>query len=280
MSTIQEFLQAVKEIDTVIEQIKENKNNMEIHLKTKQTSILSADEEEVLEKEIEIISEQVQEYSAKAKDDLRAFQAETARMAEKNDNVGTIKLRETHALRMGKEFMAALREFQNLQSMFCEREKERLKESLLVVKPDATDEELEMVSNKDQGGKLLDSVYSLGSYSAKKSWNEASRREKYLDRIYKTAKSIVQMIEEVNAITHKQRASVEKISLHMTEADVHAQEATRQLESALAYEKKVKWIKRILFGILIIIIIVVVLIVFGRLIPPLWGGGSRGGNRN
>lgn len=257
---MREFLESAGEIEKNIETLRKYTNDLKRFLRIKQSTILREEEESELERKISATNDLVKEVGDKTRAQIRKNQEKTIELIKKNERKSYIAMREQRTTMHAKSLSEALKDFRNLQAEHSAREKEKLKETFMIAKPNATEEELEALEDREEGDALLASVFALGSHSAQGVLIQAKNRKKKIDEIASLINTLVSLIDEIDKMVRKQSPAVDHITVNMTSAEAHTAEANRQLESALGYQRAInRWKKILLFGLFIILVIAILI---------------------
>ncbi|OCH95042.1 t-SNARE [Obba rivulosa] len=177
---------------------------------------------------------------------------------------GQIRKQQTGLVK--QKFMEAIQNYQSVEQQFRTKYKQRLERQFKIVKPDATQEEVQAVVENDQGGQIFSqALMNSNRYGdARTAYREVQERHEDIKRIEKTLTELAQLFNDMSILVEQQdeqiniiettAASVEKdteIGLGYTE---------KAVDSARAARKK-RWICFILSLIILAIIAIVVAVV-------------------
>lgn len=272
--SMRDFLESATEINSNIKHLQSYTDELNRYILQKQNSVMDDKEEAALDKKIETVNDLFTKLCAKIKAAIRKNQSETMGMKQEGAKRGVVDMRELHTFRHSRDLSDVLRNYQTVQCDYRQREKGKLKETFLIANPQASEEDLERLTDGVHGEALLASAFALGSHSAQGILIQAKNRKKKIEKIVEMIDTLVQLIEDIDKIVRKNTHVVDQITVHMTSAEVHTTQANRELASALSYERKAMRIKRIIAVVFVLLLILFLVYVFRNQIP------SRRNNNN
>lgn len=87
------------------------------------------------------------------KNKLKAMEAENAKLKGKNE--GEFRMRSNQHGAVLKSFMDVMSRYKDVQKMYQEKYKQRMKRQFLIVKPNATETEVEKVVESGEAGQIF-----------------------------------------------------------------------------------------------------------------------------
>lgn len=259
---MRDFLKSATETNSNIKHLQSYTDELNRYILQKQNSVMDDKEEAVLDRKIETVNDLFTKLSAKIKATIKKNQSDTMHMKQEGEKKGVIEMRELHTFRHSRDLSNMLRNYQTVQCDYRQREKGKLKETFLIANPQASEEDLELLTDGVHGEALLASAFALGSHSAQGILIQAKNRKKKIEKIVEMIDTLVQLIEDIDRIVKKNTHVVDQITIHMTSAEVHTSQANRELTSALSYEIRAMRIKRIIAVVLVLLGIAFVVYVF------------------
>lgn len=246
---MKEFLNNSTLVFKNIQKLKEMTEKMEKYILLKQNSVMDDAKEEALESQIDRLDSDFDIMSESIKEEIKRCQEETNKLAKNGMSKGEIDLRNTHIFKHSKELTEAITQYRNVKCEYKNKEKEMLKKAYQIVNPKVSDSELEKLAEDKDFDSGMGTAFSLGSKSAQQIMIQAKNRKKKLEKIVDVINKLVQLIEEIDALVKNNTKVVDDIVVNMTEAEVNTAEANKQLESALIYQRRVNFIKKVFFAI-------------------------------
>ncbi|ELA42491.1 uncharacterized protein VICG_00590 [Vittaforma corneae ATCC 50505] len=243
----------IKELRKIIKEMKEC-------IRMKQTSVLTEEKELALDKKIDTLDITFDKICHAVKDAIKSTQEETNKL-EKNGELTKeeIEIRKVHTYKYYKELSDAVYSYRNLKSEYKTKEKDLLKQAFQIVNPNVSEAELDKIVECSDSEASLNTAFSLGTHSGQQMLKQAKYRRKKIDNIVENINKLVALIDEIDEMVHKNTKVVDEIVVNVTAAEMNTKQANKELESALAYQRKLNIIKRIAVGVVILIVIVLIL---------------------
>jgi t-SNARE complex subunit (syntaxin) len=253
---MESFLENSKLIFANIETLRKLVKSSQQYTSLKQTSVMTEDQEAVVDRKIEELDINFDKICGAIKDAIHAAQEETNRL-EKEDMIdkAELEMRNLHIHKFFKELKQTIFTYRNSKSDFKNKEKDLLKQAYQIVNPKANENEIEKILNEPDSDTALSSAFSLGGNSAKKMLETAKNRRKKIDRIVVIINRLVALIEEIDNMVKSNATVVDDIVINMTQSEKHTAQANKELERSLVYQRRINFIKKLalgLFGLLIL----------------------------
>jgi len=250
-----EFLNNSTIIFKNIGRLKEIIEEMEKYTLLKQNSVLDESKEAALENKIEKSDFNFNSISETIKDEIKRNQDEVDRLKKNGISKREMEIRRSHLFKQSKDLAEAIASYRNLKCEYKNKERELLQRAYQIVNPSGDKFEYREVE-KDTSSKA---VFAVGSKSSQEIIRHANNRKLKIDKIVETITKLAGMIDEIDEIVHKNSKVVDDILGNITDAEMNSAEANRELESALAYQRKVNYIKRLLLKFLIFFIFILII---------------------
>ncbi|KAF8472718.1 t-SNARE [Kalaharituber pfeilii] len=248
-----EFFREVSEIDHDIENMKRNTQNIK--------SVHNRSLQDIDTQSIEYTQEELRKLSDDASVSNRAL---STRIRILKGKVHGDPGRNAQAERVEKLYKSALIEYQKVVLEFQERVKEQIKRQYKIVKPDATEEELEQACNDGQTQLFSQAVLSgTRRGEAQSTLSAVQARHKEIQRIEQTIIELAELFQNMEQLIIEQEPMVEQIDQRGQEIQEDIAKAHTELQTAVTSarsRRRKKW-WCLLIALLIIIIIVVVVVV-------------------
>lgn len=267
---MKEFLNNSTLVFKNIHKLKEMTGKMEKYILLKQNSVMDDAKEEALENQIDRLDSDFDTVSESIKEEIKRSQEETNKLAKNGMDQREIGMRNTHIFKHSRDLTEAITQYRNIKCEYKNKEKEMLKKAYQIVNPKVSDSDLEKLSEDKDFDSSMGTAFSLGSKSAQQIMIQAKNRKQKLEKIVEVINKLVSLIEEIDALVKSNTKVVDDIVVHMTEAEVNTAEANKQLESALLYQRRVNFFKKVF--------LVIVLVFIGLVL--LWIVIRFGANRN
>lgn len=248
-----DFFTEVNEIDSDIETMKRKTQNIRsVHQRSLQDIDAQA---------IETTQEELRKLTEDASTSNRALSMKIRILKGK---VRGDPGKQAQADRVEKNYKASLIEYQKVVLDFQERVRSQIKRQVKIVKPDATEEELEAACEDGQG-QIFSQAIMTGNRrgEARSALSAVQARHKEIQRIEQTIQELAELFQNMEQLVIEQEPMVEQIDQrgHEIQADVakaHTELETA-VESAKSARRKKWWCLLICLIILIIIVVIVVI---------------------
>jgi t-SNARE complex subunit (syntaxin) len=248
------ILASIKELRKIIEEMKE-------YIRMKHTSVLSEDKEEALDKKIDLLDNKFYKICEVVRDAIKTTKEETARLYKDGEiTKEEEKMRKVHAYKYYKELSDAIYAHRNLKTEYKTKEKDLLKKTYQIVNPKATEAELDKIMESADSEGVMGIAFSTGTQSGQQMLKQAKYRRKRIDDIVENIKKLIALIEEIDELVHKESKTIDDIVVNVTAAEMNTKQANKELESALVYQRKLNFLKRI--GVVILILFFVLVLLF------------------
>jgi len=177
--------------------------------------------------------------------------------------------KQAQADRVEKNYKASLIEYQKVIVEFQERVRTQIKRQVKIVKPDATEEELEAACQDGQG-QIFSQAIMTGNRrgEARSALSAVQARHKEIQRIEQTIQELADLFQNMEQLVIEQEPMVEQIDRqgHEIQEDVGKAHVELQtaVTSARSARRKKWWCLLICLIIIIIIVVVVVVVVTNK----------------
>jgi t-SNARE complex subunit (syntaxin) len=184
-----------------------------------------------------------------------------------------MRMRRTQQTRHAKKFMEVMKKYQEMQTNYKGRYKGQLERQYLIVKPNATREELDKLTESDGAAVLTQQMFSMANRSlAKKQLDEMKERHHDILAIEKSIQELHQMFLDMALLVDQQGELIDRVGEHVEASADYTAKAAVQMEAAVSSKRRSQRCKWIMFGILLFIIIGV-----GIYLAILFGTGKSSG---
>eukprot|EP00934_Nitzschia_sp_Nitz4_P006399 Nitzschia sp. Nitz4//scaffold14_size191712//49323//50492//NITZ4_001707-RA/size191712-snap-gene-0.128-mRNA-1//1//CDS//3329536879//6389//frame0 len=176
-------------------------------------------------------------------------------------NASDIRVRENMVTTLTRKFVDEMKIYQGSQQQYKTDLKNKVKRQVLVVKPDATDEEVDAVM-KSEGGR--DALYKerilAGGVNDQIKTTYAKVAGKYQDvlTLEQSVAELHQLFLDFALLTEQQGELLDQIEFQVKQAGDYVEEANVDVHQAIEYQKSIR--KKQCWLILIVVIAVVVLL--------------------
>ncbi|KAI5180344.1 hypothetical protein NEOKW01_0648 [Nematocida sp. AWRm80] len=153
-------------------------------------------------------------------------------------------------------------DFRRVQNGFAEKQKERLKSQYLIAKPNATQEELMQLDEKEKARPLLQAIFTIGDKTAKEVIIQAEKRRSTIESILKGIADLKELSDDFVAFITSTNLDVDRINTEVKQSHLDTKIAHTVIQKNIHRRIRIKKAKRAmsLTGIIILGFIIVYLI--------------------
>ncbi|EMD38424.1 hypothetical protein CERSUDRAFT_82674 [Gelatoporia subvermispora B] len=254
------FYNEVTYIQDNIEQFRNNVNRIsELHART----LTSTDEatNQQTQALLQDLVSQTRELSNSLKQRIQAL-----------DNTPTsrpqdARIRKNQTALLRNKFLEVLQNYQQVESEYRAKYKQRVERQFRIVKPDATPEEVNAVVNDTEGGgdQVFAQALSVSSRyrEGRAAYREVQERHDEIRQIERTLEELAQMFNDMSVLISQQDESINVIQdmAGRVEADTGA--GLQQTEKAVEHARSARRKRWICFWLSVLIVCIVVAVVVG-----------------
>lgn len=187
-----------------------------------------------------------------------------SKIADAKSKAGNDSAKKAQAENSRQRFMKLIQDYRAVEANYREQNKEQAARQYKIVKPDATDAEVNEAIN-DVGGQQIFSQAILNASrrgEAKTALAEVQSRHKELQRLEKTMAELTQLFHDMEELVAEQNVAIQNVNQAVDNAQKDIElglgHTEKAKDKARAARKKKCWCYWILFIIIIIIIVVIV----------------------
>ncbi|KAG7355760.1 syntaxin [Nitzschia inconspicua] len=224
-------------------------------------------EEQKLSNMLKPLIDTTNKRAKRTKNLLGLLKEETEKLkADGSLNSSDIRVRENMITTLTKKFVDEMKIYQQTQQQYKTDIKNKVKRQVQVVKPDATDEDVDKVM-RSEGGKdaLLKQSILAGGVNDQIKTTYAKVAGKYQDvlTLEQSVAELHQMFLDFALLTEQQGELLDQIEFQVKQAGDYVEEANVDVHQAIEYQKSIRKKQCI---IIIIVVVVIVIIVFTQIL--------------
>mmetsp|Transcript_13823 Transcript_13823/g.33460 ORF Transcript_13823/g.33460 Transcript_13823/m.33460 type:complete len:302 (+) Transcript_13823:114-1019(+) len=226
-------------------------------------------EENKLSKQLKPLIDSTNKRAQRTKTLLGLLKEESEKLEkEEKLNASDLRVRKNMTTTLTRKFVDEMKVYQQAQQQYKTDIKKKVKRQVQVVKPDATDEDVERVM-KSEGGK--DALYKekilAGSVNDQIKTTYAKVAGKYQDvlTLEQSVAELHQMFLDFALLTEQQGELLDQIEFQVKQANDYVEEGNVELVEAIEYQKAIRKKQCMIIGIAVVA--VVVLLFAFRIIP-------------
>ncbi|KAI9143497.1 t-SNARE [Paraphysoderma sedebokerense] len=213
------------------------------------------------------IMEQINEHSINVRNKLKAMEASTKAFGAKNPTSSDYRVRVSQHGVLVKKFTDVMHEYNDVQSKYKLKYKQRLQKQYLIVKPDATADEVEKVANGESGPIFAQQILPTAQYmEARKALQDIQDRHQDIVKIEKSILELQQLFMDMAALVSQQGDLINQIDTNVSNAVMNTEAGVKELAAAVKTQKRTrKRMCTLIFCFIIIgIVVILALTVFKR----------------
>jgi len=201
-------------------------------------------EEQKLSKKLGPLIGTTNKSAKRTKDVLGLLKQETDKLKDEGKlNASNVRVRENMNTTLTKKFIDEMKIYQQSQQKYKTDIKKKVKRQVQVIKPDATDEEIDDVM-KSEGGR--DALYKqsilAGGVNDQIKTTYAKVAGKYQDvlTLEQSVAELHQMFLDFALLTEQQGELLDQIEFNVTQATDYVEEANVETHTAIEYQKSIR----------------------------------------
>lgn len=262
------FFKDVDEIKADIDSIRDATHRVE-EINEKAVLATTTDEENQLSTQLRPLVDQTNKKAKRAKNMLALLKEDNARLKGKDEiKASDMRIRENLCNTMTRKFIDEMKLYQSAQQKYKSDIKKKLKRQVHIVKPDATDDEIEAVM-RNEGGRdqLYRETILAGGVNDRISNAYQNVVGKYQDvlTLEQSVAELHQMFLDFAVLTEQQGELLDQIEYQVKSAADYVEDANEQVFEAINYQKKAR--KKQCCIIIIVLVLVIILLFALGVIP-------------
>jgi len=223
----------------------------------------TTDEENALSEQLRPLIDKTNKLAKRTKNLLGLLKEETEKLkGEQRLKQSDLRIRENLLSTLTRKFIDEMKLYQSSQQKYKNDIKKKVKRQVQIVKPDATDQEIEEVM-RSEGGR--DALYRqrilAGGVSDQIKTTYAKVQGKYQDvmTLESSVAELHQMFLDFALLTEQQGELLDQIEYQVKQAGDHIDDANVEMIQAVEIQKKVR--KKQCYIILIVVVVLLVIVV-------------------
>ncbi|KAI9488270.1 t-SNARE [Zychaea mexicana] len=249
------------EIDQVRKEIANVNNDIDAVERLHNTALASYNDDQwqYHARELEQLQESVRAQNATIKNRITAIERTNAQ----SNNPGESKMRRTQSENVRKRFLDTIRRYQEIESDYRHKYRQRVERQIRIVKPEATEEEVDRIMDSDQGTQVFtQSIIQAGRQGASRAvLSEVQNRHIDIKRIERTLVELHQLFQDMHMLVEQQGDVLVKIDDRAQETAGELKEGNSAVKRAVDLARSTrgkKWCCLVLVIILCVVIAILV----------------------
>ncbi|QRV78463.1 syntaxin protein [Ceratobasidium sp. AG-Ba] len=227
-------------------------------------SLTSADEE-VLRRtasELDTISTQTQNGSSEIKRRIQALEAARGKVSGRDYEAW---VQQTNVVK--SRFVAAIQEYQQTEQQYRQKSRQRMERQIRIVKPDATQEEIEAMVTSDGDAQVFSQALSSSQLlgESRAAYREVQQRHHEVKKIEKTMTELAQLFSDMSVVVAQQGDTLDAIEKNAAKVETDIEYGANDVEDAVSIARRVRRKRWIIFWIVVAILVVLAIILAATL---------------
>lgn len=262
------FFQAVEQIKNEIDSIIQATNSIE-KINEQALQATTTEKEQELSKRLKKVLDGTNKQAKAAKNLLGELKIENEKLKDSGAVTGSdLRVRENMLNTLTRKFIDEMKLYQAAQQKYKTDIQRKLKRQVKVVKPDATDEEVEEIM-KSEGGRdaLYKQTILAGGVNEEIRTVTAKVAGKYQDvkALESSVAELHQMFLDFALLVETQGELLNNIEHQVRTAADHIDEANKDVVESIEFQKKIR--KKQMWILLIVIVLIIVLLFAFNVLP-------------
>jgi len=195
---------------------------------------------------------------------LKAMDLENKEFAKRNEGASEARIRANMHGTMTRKFVDLMAEYQEIQTKYKHKYRDRVERQLRIVKPKATPDEIEQavegVSQVGAASEIFQQQFlqGPGHAAARNALADIQERHKDITRLETSIQELHQLFMDMAVLVESQGELLDQIEYTVAQSVNYTGKAVEELRSATKYQKKVR--KKMCCVIVVLLIALIVII--------------------
>ncbi|KAH6582910.1 hypothetical protein BASA50_006567 [Batrachochytrium salamandrivorans] len=230
-------------------------------------NVISEQQNAQIAKELDATMDKTNRVSGEIRNKLKDIDAENKSQQKKDPSSNDVKIRISQHGVLTRNFLEVMMEYKKTQETYQDKYKDRMHRQCLVVKPNATNQEIEQMMDGEKSQMFAKQIVNTGQrQEARKALEDIQSKHKDVVKIEKSILELQQLFIDMAVLVASQGEIIDQIAVHIDNAANDTEQGTQSLAQATKLQKKSR--KKMC----IIIIFIVVGVVLVVAIPSLLKG--------
>jgi len=246
------FFDQVKDIEEIIKNIQDNVVEIEaIHSRNLSNSTTQQAQEN--HRRLERITDKTSALMQDARKRIKAMDAQNRKMPPSSD----LQIRKQRQAALAKKLVDSATDFQNVQVKYKGKYKQRMEREYRIVKPNATQQEIEAAVENPRGPIFAQEVISSQVGSARRALEEVQDRHEEIKKIERSIEELFQLFQDMQVLLDTQQDVISTIDTHVEQATAYVEQGSQQMSKAIIHRRNAR--RRSMYICLCCILILVIL---------------------
>jgi len=188
---------------------------------------------------------------------LKEMDTENKKMTAKEKGSAQYRIKTNMHGTLTRKFLELMAEYQEVQTKFKNKFRERVERQYRIVKPEATQDEIEEALDSGNTQVFAKEILNQRHSQAKDALNYIENRHKDILRLEQSIKELHQMFLDMALLVDAQGELIDQIEYNVNQAAAYTKDAVKHLRDANKYQKKSRKKMCCIVGILLIVLFVI-----------------------
>ncbi|KAI9010134.1 t-SNARE [Hyaloraphidium curvatum] len=252
-----EFLQEIDALKSGIDQIRAYIGNLEQCHASSLTNV-STDEANRNHQMIDALTNEINRGLQYVQVRLKTLDQVTKNMPKTPE----YSMRKSQQSAVAKKLTEVARYYNEVQSKYKQKYRERMERQYRIVRPEATPEQIETALDQDMSQIFSQDILTSKVSDATSALQEAKVRHDDIQKIEQSIEELVQLFQDMSLLLDTQQEMVNTIEAQVENTAQYVEEGSKQVEQAIEYRKKSRrrwwWI----CGCVVVLVIVLALVLY------------------
>ncbi|KAJ8323248.1 hypothetical protein BDV3_004344 [Batrachochytrium dendrobatidis] len=222
-------------------------------------NVISEQQSTQIAKELDATMDKTNRASGEIRNKLKAIDAENKTLQKKDPDSNDVKIRISQHGVLTRNFLDVMMDYKKIQETYQDKYKDRMHRQCLVVKPNATNQEIEQMMDGDKSQMFAKQIVNTGQrQEARKALEDIQSKHKDVVKIEKSILELQQLFMDMAVLVAAQGEVIDQIAVHIDNAANDTEAGAQSLAQATKLQKKSR--KKMCIIIIFIIIGVVIVV--------------------
>ena len=261
------FFGTITEIQDDIRQIDQNINVI-ADLHSRSLNNIGEAAQMQAEEQLTVVAQETSTLTNSVKNKIKALEAEAQRIPAGGPAPEGIdkNVRFTQIGAVKNRFKDTILRYQEVEKAYRLKYRQRTERQLRIVKPDASETEVQAALDDETGGQQIFATALLQSNrqgEARGALREVQERNSDIRRIERTIMELAQLFQEMSILVEQQDEQLNVIQDHAMSTEQEVQAGRKQTDSAVKSAERRRKRRWICFWILVVLILILVAVIVG-----------------
>mmetsp|Transcript_20823 Transcript_20823/g.61600 ORF Transcript_20823/g.61600 Transcript_20823/m.61600 type:complete len:305 (-) Transcript_20823:178-1092(-) len=262
-SYMTDFFAEIGKIKATMAVIKQNIRLIEQHHGQCLTAI-SVEQGKASHDKLEMLMDATNAAATEVRNKLKAMDVANKELMRTDQGSSEVRIRNYQHGTLTRKFVDLMAEYQEVQTKYKNKYRERVERQYKIVKPEATREEIEQVLEGDAQQEIFTQqiLQQPGHAAAKNALADIQERHRDIHRLEQSIAELHQLFLDMSVLVESQGELLDQIEYTVSQSVNYTSKAVEELRSANKYQKKFR--KKmccaiLIFGVILLIIILPVI---------------------